>query len=80
MLFPLSPQLRLLQTLMLVVLLSLLVSADQKDGPLLVGINAPSPVPEVKQPMERQRLRHSFGVFFSSKRKVPNAADPLHNR
>ncbi|KAL4296286.1 hypothetical protein GQ457_12G018240 [Hibiscus cannabinus] len=77
MLFPPSPQLRLLQTLMLVVLLSLLVSADQKNGPLLVGINAPSPVPQVK---ERQRLRHSFGVFFSSKRKVPNAADPLHNR
>ncbi|KAL4282598.1 hypothetical protein GQ457_16G015090 [Hibiscus cannabinus] len=73
-------QLRLLQTLMVVVmLLSLLVSgsADQKDDEslLVVGINARSPVPQ-----EKQRLRHSFGVFFSSKRKVPNAADPLHNR
>ncbi|KAE8725742.1 putative Cytochrome P450, family 81, subfamily K, polypeptide 2 [Hibiscus syriacus] len=69
-------QLRLLQTLMVVMLLSLLVSADQKDDePLLVGINARPPFPQ-----EKQRLRHSFGVFFSSKRKVPNAADPLHNR
>ncbi|KAK8544846.1 hypothetical protein V6N13_003406 [Hibiscus sabdariffa] len=52
-------------------------SADQKDDEslLVVGINARSPVPQ-----EKQRLRHSFGVFFSSKRKVPNAADPLHNR
>ncbi|GMI77408.1 hypothetical protein HRI_001410100 [Hibiscus trionum] len=81
MLFQPSLQLRLLQTLMAVLLLSLLVSADQKDDEsLLVGTNARSSVPEEKQPLEQQRLRHSFGVFFSSKRKVPNAADPLHNR
>ena len=27
-----------------------------------------------------RRLRHSFDALFTSKRKVPNAADPLHNR
>jgi len=32
------------------------------------------------QRQQRQRLRHSFDVYFSSKRKVPNASDPLHNR
>ncbi|KAE8695841.1 putative Cytochrome P450, family 81, subfamily K, polypeptide 2 [Hibiscus syriacus] len=69
-------QLRLLQTLMVVILFSLLVSSDQKDDePLPVRIEARSPFPQKKQ-----SLRHSFGVFFSSKRKVPNAADPLHNR
>ncbi|KAE8683529.1 putative Cytochrome P450, family 81, subfamily K, polypeptide 2 [Hibiscus syriacus] len=69
-------QLRLIQTLMVVVLLSLLASSDKKDDePLLVGIEARSPFPQ-----EKRSLRHSFGVFFSSKRKVPNAADPLHNR
>ncbi|VVA11998.1 PREDICTED: POPTR_0002s12330g [Prunus dulcis] len=32
------------------------------------------------QQQQQQRLRHSFETFFSSKRKVPNASDPLHNR
>ncbi|KAI8548615.1 hypothetical protein RHMOL_Rhmol07G0287000 [Rhododendron molle] len=29
---------------------------------------------------QRQRLRESTDVFFTSKRRVPNASDPLHNR
>ncbi|CAB4266266.1 unnamed protein product [Prunus armeniaca] len=33
-----------------------------------------------QQQQQQQRLRHSFEAFFSSKRKVPNASDPLHNR
>ncbi|KAB2076192.1 hypothetical protein ERO13_A06G022350v2 [Gossypium hirsutum] len=79
--------LRLLRILMVVMLLSsMLISADPKDEPLLVGTttNAHSPVSNEKIPMDKQQqpqsLRGSFGVFFSSKRKVPNAADPLHNR
>ncbi|PON46886.1 hypothetical protein TorRG33x02_324770, partial [Trema orientale] len=28
----------------------------------------------------KRSLRHSFDALFSSKRKVPNASDPLHNR
>ncbi|ONI33497.1 hypothetical protein PRUPE_1G428300 [Prunus persica] len=36
--------------------------------------------PQQQQQQQQQRLRHSFEAFFSSKRKVPNASDPLHNR
>ncbi|KAM1013106.1 hypothetical protein FF1_043084 [Malus domestica] len=33
-------------------------------------------------PQQQHRLnpKHSLEVFFSSKRRVPNASDPLHNR
>ncbi|WRX31207.1 hypothetical protein QQP08_023694 [Theobroma cacao] len=65
-------------------LLSLLVSGDQKEeSSVLVGMNGYSPGTKEKQPVrqqQHQRLRHHFDAFFSSKRKVPNASDPLHNR
>ncbi|XWS24157.1 hypothetical protein CRYUN_Cryun28dG0076500 [Craigia yunnanensis] len=78
-----SLPLRLLQKLMVVMLLYLvLVSGDLKEESMLVGMNGHAPGAKEKQPVKQQhqRLRHSFGVFSSSKRKVPNASDPLHNR
>ncbi|GMI89697.1 hypothetical protein HRI_002639000 [Hibiscus trionum] len=79
-------QLRLFQKLMVVMLLlSLLVSGDQTGESVLVAVNSESLGVKEKKPVENQqhgsgRLRHSFYVFFSSKRKVPHSSDPLHNR
>ncbi|KAG8377495.1 hypothetical protein BUALT_Bualt08G0038800 [Buddleja alternifolia] len=30
--------------------------------------------------LEAQRVKHAFDALFSSKRRVPNESDPLHNR
>ncbi|KAK8624282.1 hypothetical protein V6N13_065630 [Hibiscus sabdariffa] len=75
------------QKLMVVMLLlSLLVSGDQSGESVLDAIDGHSPGVRDKKPVENQqhagsqRLRSSFYVFFSSKRKVPHSSDPLHNR
>lgn len=35
---------------------------------------------EQEQQQQQQRVAHSLDEFFTSKRRVPNASDPLHNR
>uniref|UniRef100_F6GZW1 Uncharacterized protein n=1 Tax=Vitis vinifera TaxID=29760 RepID=F6GZW1_VITVI len=71
----------LLQKFMVLVFLSLLVFG-QKEEAMDVGTNGESPGIQEKQQQkqQQQRLRHSLDVFLSSKRRVPNASDPLHNR
>ena len=71
----------LLQKFMVLVFLSLLVSG-QKEEAMDVGTIGQSPSIQEKQQQkqQQQRLRHSLDVFLSSKRRVPNASDPLHNR
>jgi hypothetical protein len=75
-----------LRQLMVVAFISLLVCGDQKEAAVAGGVHNRSPNTRARekqqqqQQQQRQRLRHSFDVYFSSKRKVPNASDPLHNR
>ncbi|KAK8642588.1 hypothetical protein V6N13_011927 [Hibiscus sabdariffa] len=75
---------RLLKKLMIIMLVvSVLVSGYQKEDAMLVGMDGDA---KERQPWKHQhhqhhqRSRRSIDVFFSSKRKVPNASDPLHNR
>ncbi|KAJ0024376.1 hypothetical protein Pint_08698 [Pistacia integerrima] len=74
-------QVGLFQKLIVIIFLSLLVSGE-KEETLVVGINNKPPIMQAKQhqKQKQERLRHSFDAFMSSKRKVPNASDPLHNR
>lgn len=62
----------------------LLVCGEKEAATTVVGVYNRSPNMQEKQQhherQQRQRLRHSFEVYFASKRKVPNASDPLHNR
>lgn len=70
-----------------VLVISLLVASSAEQ----LGSAAPgraarvlenSPVaasPEKQQPMTR-RFPAAFGAYSTSKRRVPNASDPLHNR
>ncbi|KAB2082720.1 hypothetical protein ERO13_A05G206700v2 [Gossypium hirsutum] len=87
--FQQSLQVGLLQTLMMgMLVLSVFVSVSgyQKEEPMVVGMKGHNPPHDKhKQPVKvkqqhHQRFRHSFDVFYSSKREVPNASDPLHNR
>ncbi|KAK8552009.1 hypothetical protein V6N12_040625 [Hibiscus sabdariffa] len=78
--FQLSLLVRLLKKLMIIMLVvSVLVSLsgyqNQKEDAMLVGMDGHSP----DDAKERQPLKQQ-PQFFSSKRKVPNASDPLHNR
>ncbi|KAH7526834.1 hypothetical protein JRO89_XSUnG0046900 [Xanthoceras sorbifolium] len=82
------PQVGLLQKyIILVVLLSLLVSAEKEaEKGVVVGMNSHPPTTQMlgkqnqkPQQQQQQRLRHSLDGLFSSKRRVPNASDPLHN-
>ncbi|KAJ4701674.1 Clavata3/ESR (CLE) [Melia azedarach] len=75
-------QVGLLQKLIVVIFLSLLVSGEKEEA-MVFGTNSHSktvPAEKQQQKQQRPRLRHSFDSFFSSKRRVPNASDPLHNR
>ncbi|PSS17281.1 CLE25p like [Actinidia chinensis var. chinensis] len=69
--------------LKVVLLFLLLVSVESKDNMINNGMNRTSLQSqeklEPKQEAQKQ-LRHSMGLFFASKRRVPNASDPLHNR
>lgn len=73
-----SLQVGLLRKLMVLAFLSLLVCGEKEAATVNVGIKNHST--NMHQRQKHQRLRHSFDVFFSNKRKVPNASDPLHNR
>lgn len=81
-------QVGLLQKLMVVFLLSLLVSGENEEelkeaGTSISKQSTANVYVQQRQQEKRaqqQRLRHSFDAFFSDKRKVPNASDPLHNR
>ena len=78
----------------MLVFLSMLVSGNKENATTArararaVGVHDQlkytSPNLQVKQQEveEKKSLRHhhSFEAVFASKRKVPNASDPLHNR
>ncbi|KAJ7966561.1 Clavata3/ESR (CLE) protein, partial [Quillaja saponaria] len=64
--------------LMVFVLLTLLVCGEKGD-PVVVAVQSQPTSIQEKQP--HQRLRQlSIDVYYSNKRRVPNASDPLHNR
>ncbi|OMO70596.1 hypothetical protein COLO4_28570 [Corchorus olitorius] len=75
-----------LMVIVLLLLFLLLVSGDQNEESMFAAMNVHSQgdkenqTVNQKQQQPQQRLRHSFDAFFSSKRRVPNASDPLHNR
>lgn len=59
-------------------------SVSENEGSASVtGINNKA-VTEMKQRRQQQeqeqQQQHSLDEFFTSKRSVPNASDPLHNR
>ncbi|OMO78847.1 hypothetical protein CCACVL1_14077 [Corchorus capsularis] len=77
---------RLMVIVLLLVFLLLVSGDDQKnEESMFAAMNVHSQGGKKNQtvnqkPQPQQRLRHSFDFFFSSKRRVPNASDPLHNR
>ncbi|KAJ6939810.1 hypothetical protein NC651_006083 [Populus alba x Populus x berolinensis] len=74
-----SPRVFVLQKPMVILLLVLFVSGDRKEE-TTVNVHGLQNQQPPSSTEKQQRLRHSFDTFFSSKRKVPNASDPLHNR
>ncbi|CAH1422028.1 unnamed protein product [Lactuca virosa] len=62
--------------LVIIVLLSLLVSGAE-NGREPIGISR-NVQPEKQQ--KQQNQQQGLGDLYSSKRRVPNASDPLHNR
>ncbi|GKV10292.1 hypothetical protein SLEP1_g21683 [Rubroshorea leprosula] len=69
--------------IMVVMLVMSFLMAGGEETMVVGGNSRSASLQEIKpkqEPQQRQGLRHSFGAFFSNKRKVPNASDPLHNR
>lgn len=67
--------------ILVLVLISLfLVTGETMKVGRMVKDESESPKGKQTKEVRNQRLRHTFDVFFSSKRRVPNASDPLHNR
>lgn len=72
-------QVGLLQKLTIVLILASLFLVSAETVNENIDVQAPSSATD-ETTIRRQSLRHSFDGLFSSKRKVPNASDPLHNR
>ncbi|PIM98335.1 hypothetical protein CDL12_29186 [Handroanthus impetiginosus] len=75
----------MLQNLLVLFLLVLLVSASENNNRVLSAkriLNSSRKLQEKQQQfqIEKQGVKHAFDAFFSSKRRVPHASDPLHNR
>ncbi|KAL2318486.1 hypothetical protein Fmac_032362 [Flemingia macrophylla] len=67
-----------LKRFMVFVLLTFLVCGEKEEPSLVVDQrHPPHNMPEKQQKLHP---RYPFGFYFSQKRKVPNASDPLHNR
>ncbi|KAL7245328.1 hypothetical protein ACSBR2_000619 [Camellia fascicularis] len=71
--------------LALLLLLSFLVSGEDDKVVDVVDMKDVAPDKQETEQREqqhqvKQQWRHSLDVFYSSKRRVPNASDPLHNR
>ncbi|WCJ35510.1 hypothetical protein M5689_016761 [Euphorbia peplus] len=79
-----QPQHPLLHKLILVLVLVifLVLVSGQREDKLEVNETEvhQSRMQDKKKQQHRLSLRHPFDGFFSSKRKIPNASDPLHNR
>ncbi|KAL6982973.1 hypothetical protein U1Q18_016368 [Sarracenia purpurea var. burkii] len=69
-----------LRKLVVLVLLLLVSGGEGKNGIQPPQREEGTPPEEPKQQLQHRLIRHSMDVFFSGKRKVPNASDPLHNR
>ncbi|KAJ6344765.1 hypothetical protein OIU76_006315 [Salix suchowensis] len=63
--------------LVVLTLLVLLLSGDQKEDTM---VNVQDVQDQRRPSSAEKQQQKSFDMFFSSKRKVPNASDPLHNR
>ncbi|KAJ6679041.1 CLAVATA3/ESR (CLE) AMILY MEMBER MTCLE20 [Salix purpurea] len=72
-----SLQVFVLQKLVVLTLLVLLLSGDQKEDTM---VNVQDLQDQRRPSSAEKQQQKSFDMFFSSKRKVPNASDPLHNR
>ncbi|KAI4316646.1 hypothetical protein L6164_024606 [Bauhinia variegata] len=68
-----------LRRIMVFLLLTLLVVCGEKEESSVVGFHK-QPSSMAGQNQQHQRPRQPLAVYFSGKRKVPNASDPLHNR
>lgn len=76
------------QKLLLLFLLTLLVSGgDNNETMVICSRKIPASKNQEKQQgkvahhqLEAGRVKNAFDEFFSSKRRVPNESDPLHNR
>lgn len=76
------------RVIVFVLLITTFLVCGEKEEPSDVGLRYQLPsMPEKQQQRQKQnkqqqhqRTSHPFGVYFSQKRKVPNASDPLHNR
>lgn len=69
-----------MQKLIFLVFLSLLVFGEKDEESSLIVVDKHKQSPRLQKMQLKRSLRHSFDALFSSKRKVPNASDPLHNR
>ncbi|KAI3465300.1 hypothetical protein Pfo_021963, partial [Paulownia fortunei] len=82
----------MLRKLVFLFLLALVVSAGENNETMVVGSRKISASKlqekqlgkvddqQLQRQLERLRVKHAFDAFFSSKRRVPNESDPLHNR
>lgn len=71
-----------LKRFMVFVLLTFIVCGEKEEPSVVVDQHYQPHNMTEKQEKPNQHLnpRYPFGVYFSQKRKVPNASDPLHNR
>lgn len=67
-----------LKSMVSLLLMALLASAVENNETMPPGYKKNSTT-EAQQ-LQMQRLEAAFDAFLSSKRKVPNESDPLHNR
>lgn len=71
------------KSMVFLLLIALLTSAaDNKEAIIPAGYkkNSTTEVQVQQQQMQVQYVKHAFDAFSSSKRRVPNESDPLHNR
>lgn len=64
---------------MVFVLLTFLVCGELKEESSVVGLSSQTPNMVGNQKQREKQQKQPFDVFYTQKRKVPNASDPLHN-
>ncbi|KAI4337021.1 hypothetical protein L6164_015483 [Bauhinia variegata] len=70
-----------LQRVMIFLLLTFLAVCGEKEKCWVVGFREQQPSGMLEKQQHRAGSRKKLtDVYFSGKREVPNASDPLHNR